>query len=121
MPRVVHFEVMAENPERASNFYREVFGWKIEKWAGPADYWLVTTGEKDQPGIDGGVAQSQGQALTVNVVDVPSVDDYAQKATQNGGKIVVPKMAVPGVGYVVYCQDSEGIVFGMMESDPSAK
>jgi predicted enzyme related to lactoylglutathione lyase len=59
--------------------------------------------------------------LTVNVIDVESVDEMAAKVETSGGKIVLPKMAVPGVGYAVYCQDTEGIVFGMMQSDPEAK
>jgi predicted enzyme related to lactoylglutathione lyase len=121
MSKVVHFEVMAEDPARATEFYSKVFGWEITKWDGPQDYWLVTTGAEDQPGINGGIAKSQGQAMTVNTVDVSSVDEFANKVEANGGKVVVPKMAVPGIGYLVYCQDTEGIVFGMMQADPSAK
>ena len=47
MSRVVHFEIPADDPVRAAKFYEDVFGWKIEKWEGPFDYWLVTTGEED--------------------------------------------------------------------------
>lgn len=121
MSRVVHFEVMAEDPAKAAKFYGDVFGWDIQKWDGPQDYWLVMTGSKDAPGIDGGIAKSQGEPLTVNTVDVQSVDAMAEKVVENGGRVVVPKMAVPGVGYLVYCQDTEGIVFGMMQSDESAR
>jgi len=45
MPRVVHFEIHADDPQRAANFYQGVFGWDIKKWEGPEDYWLVTTGK----------------------------------------------------------------------------
>ena len=121
MPRIVHFEVMAEDPTRAVKFYQNVFGWQVNKWEGDEEaYWLVTTGTEGE-GINGGIAQSRGEPLTVNTVDVPSVDEYVDKVVANGGKVVLPKMAIPGVGYLVYCQDSEGIVFGMMESDPEAK
>ncbi len=120
MSRVVHFEVMAEDPVRAVKFYQTVFGWEIHKWDGPEDYWLVSTGQ-DSPGIDGGIAKSRGAAMAVNTVDVSSVDEFAEKAVAAGGKVVVPKMAVPGIGYLVYCQDTEGVVFGMMESDTSAQ
>ncbi|MCJ7496770.1 MAG: VOC family protein, partial [candidate division Zixibacteria bacterium] len=61
------------------------------------------------------------QASTYNTVDVPSVDEFVKKITQNGGKIIVPKSAVPGVGYMAYCADTEGNVFGIMEEDTSAK
>lgn len=54
MPRVVHFEVHADDPERAANFYSGVFGWELAKWEGPQDYWLITTGPDDEPGINGG-------------------------------------------------------------------
>ena len=121
MTRVVHFEVMAEDPARAIKFYKNVFGWEIVKWAeGAQDYWLVTTGSNEEPGINGGIAKSQGQPMTVNTIDVPSVDDFSAKVVQNGGKIVVPKMAIPGVGYLVYCQDTEGVMFGLMQADSSA-
>lgn len=120
MARVVHFEVMAADPQRAQKFYSSIFGWQISKWEGPEDYWVVTSGPEGEPGINGGIAQSRGEPLTVNTIDVPSVDEYAGKVEANGGKVVVPKMAIPGVGWLVYCQDTEGIIFGMMQSNPSA-
>ena len=121
MPRVVHFEFYVDDPDRAVKFYEEVFGWKITKWEGPIDYWLVMTGEDDQPGIDGAIARRTKGATTLNTVDVPSVDEFTEKIVEAGGRVVVPKQAVPGVGYVAYCADPEGIVFGIMETDPSAQ
>ena len=122
MPRVVHFEINADDPQRAAHFYTKVFGWNIQKWDGPMDYWLVMTGESAEPGIDGGIMQRENpRATTVNTVDVPSVDDFIKKVKSNGGKVLVPKMAVPGVGYMAYCQDTEGNSFGLMENDPEAK
>ncbi len=122
MPRVVHFEINTDDPERAVKFYQEVFDWKIKKWEGPMDYWLVMTGPDDQPGINGGIMKREDpQASTYNTVDVPSVDEFSKKITQHGGKVVVPKMAVPGVGYMAYCADTEGNVFGIMQEDPTAK
>ena len=56
MPRVIHFELPADEPERAARFYESVFGWEITKWQGPMDYWLVTTGEEGTPGIDGAIS-----------------------------------------------------------------
>ena len=121
MTRVIHFEVMAEDPERAAEFYKKVFGWQIHKWEGPEDYWLVTTGGDDTPGINGGIARSQNGPLTVNTVEVPSVDEYAEKVVASGGQVVVPKMSIPGIGYQIYCKDSEGILFGLHQVDPSAE
>ena len=86
------------------------------------DYWLITTGPDDQPGINGAIMRREQPAvITVNTVDVPSADDFAAKVTANGGKVLTPKMAVPGVGYFHYCQDTEGNVFVIMEADQSAQ
>ena len=46
MPRPCHFDLTADEPERAMKFYKDVFGWKFEKWDGPMEYWMVTTGTK---------------------------------------------------------------------------
>ncbi|KYK35870.1 MAG: VOC family protein [Theionarchaea archaeon] len=120
--RVNHFEINADDPERAAQFYREVFGWQIQKWKGPVDYWLVTTGPDDKPGINGGLMKRESpHATTVNIIEIPSVDELTEKIVEKGGKVVVPKMAVPGVGYMAYCQDTEGNTFGIMEPDETAQ
>jgi len=122
MSRVVHFEIPVDDPERATKFYTKVFGWKIKKWEGPMDYWLVTTGDKSAPGIDGAIMQRSEMASTVvNSIDVPSVDDFIKKVTKNGGKVITPKTPIPGVGYFAYCKDTEGNMFGILQPDMSAK
>jgi predicted enzyme related to lactoylglutathione lyase len=120
MNRVVHFEFGAQDPARAVRFYEQVFGWTASKWAGPQEYWLVTTGPNDQPGINGGILKyPDGAARTVNTVEVESVDAACAKVTA-GGQVVLPKMAVPGVGWLAYCTDTEGLIFGVHEPDPQA-
>ena len=121
MPRVVHFEIPAENPERAAKFYREVFDWKIEKWQGPFNYWLVTTGEDKEPGINGAIMEKGNFKTTVNTVGVSSVDEFLKKIVAAGGTVVMPKGAVPSQGYLAYCADTEGNVFGVFQRAPSAK
>jgi predicted enzyme related to lactoylglutathione lyase len=121
MSRVVHFEIPADDPDRAVTFYSQVFGWNFNKWQGPNDYWLVKTGS-GQPGIDGGLLRRPYPgAGTVNTVDVNSVDRVAQEVQDAGGKVVVPKMPIPGVGYLAYCQDTEGNTFGIMQADANAR
>ena len=127
MPRVVHFEIHAADPERAVNFYQKLFGWTFQKWEGPMEYWLVTTGPDDQPGINGGLMPRQGeidgQAVIAYVctVDVENLDASVQTAIDNGGQIALPKMPIPGMGWLAYCKDTEGNIFGMMQGDPNAK
>jgi predicted enzyme related to lactoylglutathione lyase len=90
-------------------------------------YWLVKTGESG-PGIDGGLHPRIGTASTdveavigyVCTVDVPALDDYLKRATEAGASVCVPKMPISGVGWLAYCKDTEGNIFGMMQSDASA-
>ena len=122
MPRVVHFEIDAKKPDRAIKFYEKVFSWKIKKWEGPVEYYLITTGKESEPGIDGGLSRrTEPEPSTVNTIDVPSVDEFIKRVEASGGTIIRPKMAVPGVGYMAYFKDPEGNIFGMMENDESAK
>jgi len=127
MPRVIHFEIVADNPERAMKFYKEVFGWEFNKWDGPQDYWLVKTGVDSQPGINGGLTPktNQGSGNTggriTNSIDVPSIDEFSNKISMEGGKVLSPKMPIPGVGYLAICEDTEGISFGIIQYDRNAK
>ncbi|MHB0877138.1 MAG: VOC family protein [Anaerolineae bacterium] len=122
MLRVVHFEIAADDAARAVKFYQDVFGWKIQRAEGlPMEYYLAMTGE-DAPGIDGAIYPRQAPfAGTVNSIDVPSVDEYVDKAVKAGGKVIAPKMAIPGVGWLAYLVDTEGNQFGIMERDESAR
>jgi predicted enzyme related to lactoylglutathione lyase len=122
MHRVIHFEIPADNPERAAAFYSEIFGWKFQKWDGPMPYWLISTGSEAERGIDGGLkARSHAGESTVNTVGVASVDESLRAIERKGGKTVVPKMAIPGVGWLAYCTDPEGNTFGVLQPDESAK
>ena len=122
MPRVIHFEISADNPERAIGFYQKVFGWKIQKWEGPIEYWLITTGEADEPGIDGAIMRREPNIdNTNNTIDVPDLDAYMEKIVAAGGQVVMPKTAVPGVGYSAVLCDTEGNTFGLMQNDPDAQ
>lgn len=119
MNRVIHFEINADDPNRASEFYSAVFGWKIAKWEG-TDYWLAKTGE-NSPGIDGGIIpRSNGWAI-VNTVEVESLKKSIEKIQAAGGSIVSENMSIPGVGYFIYCKDTEGNVFGILQNDENAE
>lgn len=125
MGRVVHFEINADDPARAAEFYTDVFGWKVQKWEGPIDYWLVTTGPSDEAGIDGGIMKREESGASsrsgfVNTIDVADLDESMAKVERFGGSIASPKRAVPGVGWMCYAADTEGNPFGMMQNDESA-
>ena len=124
MQRVIHFEIYTEDPEAVQPFYRDVFGWKFKKFeGGPIEYWLVTTGDDKDSGINGGLARPrEGQSPgTINTIAVPSLDQSIKKIEEHGGKICVPKMEIPGVGWLAYAEDPADNVFGVIEPHPKAK
>ena len=122
MPRVVHFELTSDDPEKSATFFQDVFDWKITKWDGPQEYWLVETGEEGEPGINGGLFRPSGIfSGTVNTIAVPDIDAYIEKVKQHGGEIVIEKNAIPGVGYSANAKDEGGTLFGIHQEDPTAK
>src|SRR5262249_3556 len=127
MLRPIHFEIHAEAPGRAQAFYEALFGWSFERW-GDHPYWMIKTGEG--PGLDGGLVPRRGESPPLETptpvvswvctVEVPELDTYVEKALALGGAIALPKMPVAGVGWLAYCKDTEGNIFGMMCHDPKA-
>lgn len=121
MFRPVHFEVKADDPSRARTFYEGVFEWSFEKWDGPTEYWSITTGDKDEPGIGGGMSKRDTPTMPhILTIDVPDVDEYTALVQKYGGTVIMPKMPIPGVGYFAYVEDTEGNRFGILASDPAA-
>ena len=122
MSRVIHFEIPAGEPERAAAFYKKVFGWSIEKWPGPMEYWMVTTGADGAPGINGGLLKKQAPTTaTTNTIGVDSVEKAIVAVKSAGGKLVMPKTPIPTIGYFAYLEDTEGNLFGVLQSDANAK
>ena len=125
--RVCHFEIHASDPLKAIAFYERLFGWQFSRF-GEVEYWLITTGSADQPGINGGLlrrcgpAPVEGQAVTsyVCTVEVPALDDKVTELQAAGGTIALPKMPIPGVGWLAYGKDDQGNVFGMIQRDAQA-
>lgn len=121
MPRPVHFEIPANDAKRAVKFFGDVFGWQSNEFGENSGYFLATTGSEDEPGIHGAIMQRKHpeQPLT-NSISVDSIDKYAEKITNAGGQIVVPKMTIPSAGYLAYFKDTEGNIHGLWQEDPSA-
>ncbi|HEV2971898.1 MAG TPA: VOC family protein [Pirellulales bacterium] len=123
MHRPVHFEFHCTDLARDREFYSKVFGWKFTKYeGGKEEYWLATTGEPGETGINGGMMKSpDGQPRTINSISVASVDASATKILAAGGKQIMPKMTIPGVGFVAYFTDPGGLCFGIFQEDRSAR
>jgi uncharacterized protein len=121
---IIHFEIPANDVEKLNKFYSDLFNWKIEKLGG-MEYYAITTVPMDEkgnllrPGVNGGLyKREQPMQQPVNYIYVESVDDYSKKVTALGGKIVVPKMEVTGMGWFALAQDPEGNTFGIFEVKP---
>ncbi len=127
MARAVHFEIHASNPQALIEFYSRLFGWSFNKWEG-GDYWMIHTGPDENPGINGGLLPRRGPVpenmaamnAFVITVDVDDVDAVVSAAHLGGGTTAVPKMAVPGIGWLAYIKDPDGNVFGVMQTDTEA-
>ncbi len=123
MNRVIHFEIQADNVDRAKNFYQKVLGWKIEqamkKEEGGMDYWTITTGDAG-PGINGGMYPRPQEKekkfyLYDCTITVPNLDQAIKAVKENGGTITSEKMEIPKVGWFASAKDTEGNKFGLMQ------
>jgi len=127
MARAVHFEIHASNPQALITFYSGLFGWTFNKWEG-GDYWMIHTGPDEQPGINGGLMPRRGplpesQAAVnafVITIDVDDIDASVERGKAAGASMALPKLPVPGIGWLAYLKDPDGNIFGMMQADTSA-
>jgi predicted enzyme related to lactoylglutathione lyase len=121
MNRFTHFELVTTDLEKTAKFYREVLGWQVDKWEGPVEYWLVTSGDRDTPGINGGLMLAGPEMTgTINTAEVSDIDSVLAKALANGAEVIMPKDLIPGVGYQAYIKDNCGIVIGLHQALPDA-
>ena len=120
-----YFEIQADDLQRALKFYQEIFGWKFAKAEGlPIEYWRIET-----DGPRGGLlprpapapAQQSGTNAFVCSMEIKDFDATAEKILANGGKVALPKFAVPGTCWQGYFLDPEGNTFGLFQPDLGAK
>lgn len=138
MNRVVHFEIHADDMDRAQKFYESVFGWEFQQLGEEyGHYRTIMTGPNmseligkplvpENLGIDGGMTKRQGPRPAADapvhgyvcVVGVQSIDQTIAKIEAAGGTLALAKMMIPGVGWVAYYKDTEGNIFGIIEPVP---
>lgn len=128
--RVVHFEVQADDPDRAREFYSAALGWTFEDYSAVSGslYWGVITGAADDAGINGGLLQrpaaapglGQGTNAYVCTVQVDDFDATAEAILAAGGEVALPKTALTGMAWQGYFLDTEGNTFGVHQPDPNA-
>ncbi len=117
---IVHFEIPADDIERAKTFYSKLFGWQFSTPPGFDNYWVFETGEPTQD-AGGGILsrETAGQGI-VHYIQVESVDKYVTKAQELGAHVIYPRSPVPGMGWFAQLLDTEGNCFAIWESDRSA-
>jgi uncharacterized protein len=123
MPKLVHFEINADQVERAVKFYKKVFAWDIHKDdQSPEEYWLINP-KDDEPYVTGGIMPRAYPAdSVVNSFEVTSVDGFARRIVEAGGKVYEEApITIAGLGYMHYCEDPEGNVFGIIQYDEKAR
>ena len=121
---IVHFEIPADDVERARQFYKKAFGWKISD-PFKMDYFFVETRKKGEDGINGGLMQRKmpGQPF-MNYIAVTSIDTSLQKVAAAGGSICMPKTEIgQGMGWIAAFSDTEGNMMGFHQAPgkPPAK
>ena len=131
MSRPVHFEIQADDLERAKAFYAAAFGWEFEDYSAVtgSPYWGITTGPEDAMGINGGLLQrpaaapgpEQGTNSFVCTIMVADFDETERRILAAGGQVALPKMALIGRAWQGYYLDSEGNTFGVHQPDPEAR
>ena len=123
MDKVVHFEIPADDVDRAQKFYEAVFGWKMDP-VPEMNYTMVHTVEIDENrmpkevgAINGGMMKrTKDISAPVVTIDVANIDDAVKKVTEQGGKLVMEKQKVGDMGWSTYIKDSEGNVIGLWQS-----
>lgn len=127
MDKVQHFEIPADDIDRAKKFYETTFGWGMKDWpmADGSTYTGIYTGPVDEqnmwkePGfINGGMFKRGGEFAATSPVITPVVADLEatlEKVVASGGSIVAGKKEVPGMGFYAYVKDTEGNVIGVWQ------
>src|SRR5574337_1302430 len=118
MATIIHFDISADNVERAKGFYEKLFGWTFTKFPGsPQEYYLIETknsaGEKS---IGGGMAKREKEYQRItNFIQVDSIDKSIADVLKLGGQVIEPKTAIPTIGFIAGCKDTEDNMFGLIE------
>jgi len=128
MSGVVHFEIPADDQERARGFYGAAFDWRLDVLPELQYTNVVTTPVDEQtqqprePGaINGGMFERTGDlAHPIITVDVDDIDATLERIASLGGSVVQAKSAIPGIGYYGYFRDTEGNVLGLWTTAPDA-
>ena len=121
MNRVVNFDFPTDQPDKAKEFFTDIFGWKFTEWYNE-DYWLVETGNKLKRGINGSMIKRRHPLQVPRLmIQVENIDLTLRKIVEEGGRIVHEKRTIPKVGYIAYFRDPEENMLCVMQFNPDAQ
>lgn len=118
-----YFDLTVKNLKDAKSFFERVLGWRFERFPMPYEYYRITAGDPDEPGIDGGIGEtkdaplSEGRPMTQVTIPVQNLDETLAKVVKNGGSIIEQKTAIPGIGWYATCIEPGGLKFGVLQVD----
>lgn len=121
-----YFDLTVRNLNDARRFFEQVLGWRFQKFPMPYEYYRIEAGPEDEPGIDGGIGAMKdapivGDTPTTQVtIPVANLDEYLARVQAAGGRVVEPKLPIPGIGWYATCAEPGGLRFGMIQADPDA-
>ena len=123
---ISHFAINADDVARARRFYESVFSWKFSAW-GPPDFFQIQTGDEDDPGVRGALQRRRELAPGVRIlgfecsIAVRDVDATATVVRSSGGRVIMEKTTIAGVGHLIFFEDTEGNIAGAMQYDSAAE
>lgn len=121
-----YFDLSVRDLDQARTFFEKTLGWRFERFPMPYEYYRIHAGPDNEPGIDGGIGSvddaplSGGKPLTVVTVPVSNLDEVVSLVEANGGRVVEPKVAIPGLGWYATCAEPGGLLFGLIQADGNA-
>ncbi len=122
-----YFDLAVKDVATARRFFEAVFGWQFERFPMPYEYYRIKAGPNEEGGLDGGIGAikdtpiSGGRPLVNLTIPVSNLDSYVAKIKDNGGSVVEPRTAIPGIGWYATCAEPGGLMIGIIEADPSAR
>jgi uncharacterized protein len=121
-----YFDLTVHDLGRARQFFQEIFNWRFERFPMPCEYYRIQAGPESEPGIDGGIGTVKdapiagGVPVTQVTVPVPNLDQTVAKVEAAGGRVIEPRMPIPGIGWYATCAEPGGLKFGVIQADPAA-
>ena len=122
-----YFDLTVTDVGVAKDFFERAFGWRFERFPMPYEYYRIQAGPEGEAGIDGGIGAVKdspicgGKPMVNLTLPVASLDEHISKIKACGGKVIEPKLAIPGIGWYATCAEPGGLMFGMIQADPDAR